>query len=46
MNGYLILFIGGVYLLVGANFLYQGNTGLAIVFSAYALSNYGLYLVS
>jgi hypothetical protein len=46
MSGWLILFVGAIYLIVGTKMFLQGNNGMAITFLAYAVSNYGLYLAA
>lgn len=44
INLILLLVVGLIYTLVALVYLVEGKTGLSIVFLAYALANYGLYL--
>lgn len=46
MSSTTILLVGVVYLYVGADKLYRGDTGLGIAFLGYAFSNVGLYLAA
>lgn len=46
MSGPIILVVGGVYLYVGVEKLYRGETGLGIAFLGYAFSNVGLFLAA
>jgi hypothetical protein len=44
MSAWLIAVIGVVYLVVAADLLLKGHTGLGIAFLGYALGNVGLYM--
>ena len=44
MASWLIATIGVVYLVVAADLLIKGQTGLGIAFLGYALGNVGLYM--
>lgn len=44
MNLYLYILVGIVYTLIGINYIRSGNTGLALAFFSYAVSNIGLYI--
>jgi len=46
MAGWLILFVGVVYVITGVKFLFDGNLPMATVFLSYALANVGLYYSS
>ncbi len=46
MSSWLILAIGAVYLVIGADLWWQGKFGLAMAFAGYAFSNIGLYLAA
>lgn len=43
MAGYLILFVGALYLWTALDLFGKGQDGLSLAFAAYALSNVGLY---
>jgi hypothetical protein len=43
---WLILIIGGIYVLITIDLVQQKKFGLALTFAAYALSNVGLWMVS
>lgn len=43
MSGHLILIVSAAYLYVAAEQWYKGNTGIALAFFGYAVSNIGLY---
>ena len=44
MNGWLIGFVGLIYLAVGVNYWNAADRGMAIVFFGYALENVGLII--
>jgi hypothetical protein len=44
MGANLIAFVGVVYLVVAGSLYFKGQSGLAIAFFGYAVSNIGLYL--
>lgn len=44
MSGPLILFVGAIYVVVGFDLFRKGDIGMAIVFIAYAVANFGMYL--
>ncbi len=46
MSGWLILLVGAIYLYVGIDLFWKGNTGMGIAFLGYAFSNVGLFLLS
>lgn len=46
MSSSLILVVGFVYLYVGVDKLYRGDTGLGIAFLSYAFSNVGLFMAA
>lgn len=46
MTGFLIIFVGVVYLITGFKFFIDGNIGMGIVFLGYAAANVGLYIGS
>ena len=43
MSGTLIAITGAIYLYVGLEQLWKGNTPMAITYVAYAVANVGLY---
>lgn len=46
MSGPIILVVAGMYLYVGVDKLYRGDTGLGIAFLGYAFSNVGLFFAA
>jgi TM2 domain-containing membrane protein YozV len=46
MSSNIILIIGCVYLYVGLDKLYRGDSGLGIAFLGYAFSNVGLFMAA
>lgn len=44
MSGPLILLVAGIYVLVGVDLFRKGDIGMAVVFVAYAVANFGMYL--
>lgn len=46
MSSITILIIGAVYLYIGADKIYCGDTGLGLAFLGYAFSNVGLFLAA
>jgi len=44
MSKGLLLFVGGIYLLVALGYWQDGRAGMAIAFLAYALANLGFAL--
>lgn len=46
MSSATILVVGCVYLYIGADKLYRGDTGLGIAFLGYAFSNVGLFMAA
>lgn len=46
MSSTTILIVGVIYLYIGADKLYRGDTGLGIAFLGYAFSNVGLFMAS
>lgn len=47
MSAWLIALTGGIYAVVAAEqFLIKGNGTMAIVYSGYAFSNIGLYMMA
>jgi TM2 domain-containing membrane protein YozV len=44
MSKPLIIVTGLIYLYVGFEQLYKGNTGMGIAYFAYSLANVGLYM--
>jgi hypothetical protein len=46
MSGCLLLIVAGIYMYVAIDQYWKGNSGVALAFFGYALSNIGLYQVS
>lgn len=46
MGANLIIFTGIIYLYIGLDQFYKGNTGMCIAYIGYSFSNIGLYLVA
>lgn len=46
MSAWLILVVGFIYLVIATDLAWKGQTGLALAFGGYALSNVGLYLAA
>ncbi len=44
MNALLLFIVGIIYLIIGLNYYLDNHLGMSIVFIAYAVANYGLYL--
>lgn len=44
MNPGLLLFVGGIYLIVAIGYGREGRWGMAVAFVAYSLANVGLAL--
>lgn len=44
MSSWLIALVGVIYACVAVDLFFKGQTGMAIAFGGYALSNIGLYL--
>ena len=46
MSPFLIAVTGVIYIVVAADLVYHGKTGLAIAYMGYAFANIGLYLAA
>jgi hypothetical protein len=46
MSGGLLIFVAAIYLYVAFEQYSRGNTGTALAFLGYAVSNFGLYQVT
>ena len=46
MSPFLIAVTGVIYIVVAADLIYHGKTGLAIAYLGYAFANAGLYLAA
>lgn len=46
MSPWLIIVTGGIYAYIAVEQLLKGNSQMAIVYSGYAFSNVGLYLLA
>ena len=46
MSQFLIAVTGVIYIIVAADLVYHGKTGLAIAYLGYAFANVGLYLAA
>jgi hypothetical protein len=46
MSGPLIILTGAIYLWIAIEQLLKGNPSLAVVYTGYAFSNIGLYLIA
>lgn len=46
MSSTTILIVGVIYLYIGTDKLYRGDTGLGIAFLGYAFSNVGLFMAA
>lgn len=44
INAILLGLVGVIYITVAFVYAFEGKTGMALAFGAYALANYGLYL--
>lgn len=45
MSGWLIVFVGLIYLGIALEQTHKGNMGLAIMYFGYAMGNAGIYLI-
>ena len=46
MSGPLILFVGVIYLGIAVDLFIKSQSGLALAFAGYSLSNVGLYMAA
>ena len=46
MSPFLIAVTGVIYIVIAADLVYHGKTGLAIAYMGYAFANFGLYLAA
>lgn len=46
MSKFLIIITGLIYLYVGIEQLYKGNSGMTLAYMGYAFSNLGLYILA
>ncbi len=46
VSAWLIAFVGLIYAVIGVMQALKGNTSMAVVFTGYAFSNIGLYLLA
>jgi hypothetical protein len=46
VSGWLIALTGGIYAVVAVMQAMKGNTAMAVVYSGYAFSNVGLYILA
>jgi hypothetical protein len=46
MSSWLIILTGLIYAYIGIEQGFKGNTALAVVYSGYAFSNVGLYILA
>jgi hypothetical protein len=46
VSQFLIAVTGAIYIVVAADLVYHGKTGLAIAYLGYAFANAGLYLAA
>jgi len=46
VSPFLIAVTGVIYIVIAADLVYHGKTGLAIAYMGYAFANFGLYLAA
>jgi hypothetical protein len=46
MSSWLIILTGAIYAYIAGEQVYKGNVWLAVIYSGYAFSNVGLYMLA
>jgi hypothetical protein len=46
MSSWLIILTGAIYFYISIEQAFKGNTAMAVVYSGYAFSNIGLYILA
>jgi len=46
MSSWLIILTGAIYAYIAGEQVYKGNVWLAVIYSGYAFSNVGLYMMA
>ena len=46
MSAWLIILTGAIYFYISMEQAFKGNTAMAVVYSGYAFSNIGLYILA